>query len=194
MRAVRSFAFFALLLLPAQAIAADPVSADASSPDTSATISGLVVDVSNALPIVGATVRLRQGEKDSLRTTTDANGRYRFTTVPGIYRITIRARGYAESETDDVVVLAGSTTLSGTLRQATTSAQSNLATIGRTTTSARSLSAATTISRQISVAAVTATGQIRLGDQIGTLPGVNFSTSSSVGDDASINLRGFRRG
>ncbi len=177
--------------MPPRAIQADPVSAEANSAITSATVSGRVIDASNALPIVGALVRLRQGEDVSSKTTTDANGLYRFTAVPGIYRVTIRARGYTDSETEGVVVLAGSTTVNATLRQSATSAQSNLATIGRTTTSARALSAATTISRQVSVAAVAATGQIRLGDQIGTLPAVNFTTSSSVGDDARIDLRGF---
>ena len=168
---------------------ADPAPV-ASAPAEAATISGRVVDANNALPVVGAQVQLRQGNV-SQSTTTDASGRYTFTTVPGIYSVTTRARGYGLSETNDVAVLAGSTALNATLRAATTSGQSDLSTIARTTTSARALSAATTISRQISLSAVTSTGQIRVGDQLGTLPGVNFATSSSVGDDASIDLRGF---
>lgn len=191
MRAILSLIVFAFLTLSARATLADTVSPTVESRATSATISGLVLNAGNALPLVGATVRVHQGEGVSLKTITDASGRYHFTVVPGIYRITVHARGYAETETDDVVVLAGSTTVNATLRQSATSAQNNLTTIGRTTTNARALSAATTISRQVSVAAVTATGQIRLGDQIGTLPAVNFSTSSSVGDDAHIDLRGF---
>jgi outer membrane receptor protein involved in Fe transport len=190
MRAVLSLALCSFFMLSAGPIFADP--APVASPATAtATLLGLVVDANNALPIVGADVRLRQGNVASLETTTDADGRYSFTTVPGFYSVTIRAKGYVLSETDDVAVLAGSTTVNATLRAAATSAQSSLTTIASTTTSARSLSAATTISRQVSAAVISSTGQIRVGDQIGTLPGVNFSTSSSVGDDASINLRGF---
>ena len=192
MRAISVFALFVFLVLTAGPSLADSGPPAAGSAATSATISGLVLDANNALPIVGADVVLHQGNVTVLQTTTDANGRYSFTAAPGLYRVTIRAKGYGVSETSDVAVLAGTATeLNATLRASVSNTQSSLTTIGRTTTSARTLSAATTISRQITGAAVTDIGQIRVGDQIGTLPGVNFSTSSSVGDDASIDLRGF---
>jgi outer membrane receptor protein involved in Fe transport len=157
----------------------------------SATISGIVVDQGNALPISGADVLVRQGAADPLTTKTDSSGHYSLAVPPGIYHITIRALGYAPSESDAVTIVAGTFSFDAGLRSAPTNSKSDLATIGRTTASAQSLSAATTISRQVSIDSVALTGQIRVGDQLGTLPAVNFQTSSSVGDDASINLRGF---
>jgi len=181
-------ALAALLIVGSFFIASlGPVDAGAAA----ATIAGIVIDQSNALPISGAEVDLRQGASDRYSTKTDSSGRYSLDVAPGIYTVTIRAAGYAPSETDEVAVVPGSTTLDSALRTAATSSKDALAIIGHTTASAQSLSAATTISRQISVESVSLTGQIRFSDQLGTLPATNFSTSSSVGDDSSLNLRGF---
>jgi outer membrane receptor protein involved in Fe transport len=188
MRAFAALLLGALLVMPEGTALADTPAATSAA---TATVSGLVVDQSNALPIVGARVELRQGSATPISTTTDASGRFSIATVPGIYHITIRAVGYAPSESNDVSVLPGNTTLDTALRAASTNANNGLATIGHTTTNAQSLSAATTISREVSAEELTATGQLRVADQLGTLPATNISTSSSVGDDVSLNLRGF---
>ena len=156
-----------------------------------ASVSGLVVDQGNALPISGAEIDLVRDGAAPRSTKTDNSGRYRLDVAPGIYDVTVRAAGYVVSETDDVAVLAGTTTINTALRLSATSSRSSLTTIGHTTTSAQALSAATTISRQVSVASVTLNGQIRVTDALANLPATNFSTSSSVGDDASLDLRGF---
>jgi hypothetical protein len=162
-----------------------------AQPET-ATIGGLVVDGKTALPISGASVVLTQGGATSAKTATGSDGRYSIAGItPGIYTITIAARGYAPSASNDVAIVGGSTAeLNAALTAATTTDRA-LPVIGRVSSSANTLSAATTISQSIDMQELAATGQVRLVDQLSTLPAVNYSTSSSVGDDVNINLRGF---
>lgn len=182
MRTVAALAALVFALLPfAPAPAAEP-----------ATVTGIVVDRSNALPVTNAVVELRAAKAIVQTTKTDGNGRYTFTVPAAVYDVVVRATGFNVSESDDIALASGTTTtVDESMQSASAGAQATLSTIGRVTANARSLSAATTISRTVSIADVQSTGQIRFGDQLGTLPGVNFQTSSSVGDDASINLRGF---
>jgi outer membrane receptor for ferrienterochelin and colicin len=53
------------------------------------------------------------------------------------------------------------------------------------------LASATTITQSLDITDLIRTGQLRVADQLRTLPALNFSTSSSPGDDATVNLRGF---
>jgi outer membrane receptor protein involved in Fe transport len=155
-----------------------------------AIITGLVIDQKTALPVTGATVTVRQDTAVVASSVTDASGRYTVSGIaPGIYAITIGATGYDSSASNGTVVTSGTTTVSTTLSRSATSAAGTV--IGRVGNSTSALSAATTISQEISMSDLTRTGQIRISDQLGTLPGVNRSTSSSVGDDTSLNLRGF---
>ncbi len=69
-----------------------------------ASLSGRVTDVGNGRPIVGVAVRL---DELSLATSTDADGAYRFTTVPaGTYTLIARRVGY-EMVTKDVSLADG---------------------------------------------------------------------------------------
>ena len=158
-----------------------------------AAIVGTVVDQRTALPVTGATITVSRDGTIVATTTSDGSGHYAITAIaPGVYTITIAANGYDASQTTDLAIAAGSsTTANAALLLSAVSTRNNLTVIGRTSVSSNPLAAATTISQQISPENLTRTGQIRIGDQLATLPGVNFSTSSSVGDDSSINLRGF---
>jgi outer membrane receptor for ferrienterochelin and colicin len=180
---------FSMCFSSPAAIADPSPPATASSNSSSATITGLIVDRFGALPIAGATVDLHRGTLVQTART-DGSGRYVFDAVPGVYTLIFRATGYESVENDDVTVLAGKTTIDVSLAVAIANSKQTLATIGQVTASAHSLSAATSITRVVSLQDLSATGQIRLGDMLGTLPATNFSTSSSVGDDASVNLRG----
>jgi outer membrane receptor protein involved in Fe transport len=166
--------------------------APSSAQTGTATVTGLVVDQRNALPVPGATVTLDKNGAVVASATTDRNGNYVISGIaPGLYNLVVRANGYDISESEDIALVGGATiTLNAGLLLSPTSARNGLQVIGRATTNANPLAAATTISQQISPQLLTDTGQIRIGDQLGTLPALNFSTSSSVGDDASINLRG----
>jgi outer membrane receptor protein involved in Fe transport len=168
-------------------------SGSAIAQTSGAIITGLVVDQKTALPVTGATVTVRQDTKVVASGATDASGRYTVSGIdPGVYSITIGATGYDSSASNDTVVASGTTTLNTALSRSSTG--SGGAVIGRVSNSTNSLGAATTISQQISMSDLTRTGQIRISDQLGTLPAVNRSTSSSVGDDTSLDLRGFGTG
>jgi hypothetical protein len=165
----------------------------AAAQSANAAIAGTVVDQRTALPVTGATITVSRDGTIVATTTSDGRGHYAIATVqPGVYTMTIAANGYDASQTTDLAIAAGSsTTANAALLLSAVSTRNNLTVIGRTSVSSNPLAAATTISQQISPENLTRTGQIRIGDQLATLPGVNFSTSSSVGDDSSINLRGF---
>ena len=161
----------------------------ASAQTSGATITGLVIDQRTALPVGGALVALSQGDKLA-SATTDGSGRYTISNVdPGIYTIVISANGYAPSASYGTVVLSGSNTLNAGL--SLTSNSGGATVIGRVSSNSSSLSAATTISQQINAQSITNVGEIRVADALKSLPATNMSTSSSVGDDTSINLRGF---
>jgi outer membrane receptor protein involved in Fe transport len=164
-----------------------PVFAQANA----ATITGLVIDHRTALPVSGATVKVKQGDVEVSSTSTDGSGHYTISGInPGIYAITIAANGYAPSANNGTVVLAGSNVLNAGL-SLTSNSRSDTDVIGRVSGNSNSLSAATTISQQINAQSITQVGEIRVADALKTLPATNMSTSSSVGDDVSINLRGF---
>jgi hypothetical protein len=165
-----------------------PVRAEAAT----ATLIGLVVDRRSALPVSDAKITLLQGDTTLASAATASDGRFRISDIsPGVYDLTIRAHGYDVSViTALAVVGARETTVNVALIRSDTSVPSTLTTIGRVTTSTNQLLAATTLTQTISMQDVTDTGQIRFTDQLGTLPAVNLSTSSSVGDDVSLNLRG----
>ena len=163
----------------------------ASAQSGTTTISGLVVDQKNALPVSGATVTLSRNGSTVQTVTTNGSGRYTMTGIPpGVYDLTIRARGYGSSESDEIALVANQSLALNAALVIADSNRGGLSTIGHVSTGSSQLSAATTISQSISVENLTRTGQLRVADELATLPAVNFSTSSSVGDDASFNLRG----
>ncbi|HTJ24872.1 MAG TPA: TonB-dependent receptor [Candidatus Limnocylindria bacterium] len=164
----------------------------ASAQSGSTTITGLVIDQKNALPVTGATVTLVKNGTTVETATTTANGRYTLSQIaPGLYTLTIRARGYDVSESNDLAVVGGSTTTINAALVLAATNSSGLSSIGSVSVAANQLAAATTISHEVSAEDLTRTGSIRIADQLASLPATNFSTSSSVGDDSSINLRGF---
>ena len=178
------------LLLALLSLVTAPIMAD----DAKATVQGRVVDERNALPIAGAAVTLARGGANVATTTTDSGGRFSIANVdPGTYDLAIRASGYSGSSSSNIVVTGGGTVnLNAALAASQASGAANFRTIGRVSTSANAaLAAATTITQSISVENLARTGQLRVADQLGTLPALNVTTSSSPGDDVSVNIRGF---
>lgn len=156
-----------------------------------ATVIGTVVDQRSALPIKDATVELLSGVTVSASAKTDAYGSFAISDVtPGTYDVSVAAKGYSPSTTLNVGVAAGAVvTLNAALVQAANT--SNLHTIGTVTVTGSALASATAITQVVNVQNVVSTGQIRFANLLATLPAINLSTSSSPGDDVSINIRGF---
>ena len=163
-----------------------------SAADSSATVQGRVVDQQNALPIQNATVTLLRSGVEVASGKTDSFGNFSIGGVAaGVYDVVVRANGYTTSANQHVLVTAGSTV---NLSSALVAASSNVATarsLGRVTVSASSLSSATAITQNVPTVNLVQQGQQRFVNQLNYLPAVNVVTSSSPGDDTTINLRGF---
>ena len=179
-----------LLLAAALSLISLPALAQSST----STITGSVVDQRNALPVAGATVSLIRAGSTIHVVHTGGDGRFRFKDVVlGIYDVTISASGYTPSSSNSVAVASGTTiNLDSALYLSQTSASTGFRTIGRVSSSAnKALTAVTTISQDVSPEELLRTGQIRVTDQLESIPGMNVNTSSSPGDDSSVNIRGF---
>ena len=158
------------------------------------TVSGSLVDQSGGVPVSNATVTLFQGGRVIATTQSDANGAFTFPNEPaGVYAVEVRAEGYGSVRSSDLVATSGSTTQFRAVLQRQSSRSSEVREIGRVSASqGRSqLSTSTTITQTLSSDQVINSGYNRIGDALGTLPGVTLSgLSSSVGDDLSVNIRG----
>jgi hypothetical protein len=158
---------------------------------TQATVTGTVLDQQSALPIKGASVILLQGGKEITSAATDAFGAFTIANVnPGVYDVSVRAKGYSRSTSLNVLVAGGATvTLNAALIAAENS--SNVHSLGRVSVTAQALTSATAITQTVNILNIAQNGKIRFADQLATLPATNLATSSSPGDDISINIRGF---
>jgi outer membrane receptor protein involved in Fe transport len=168
--------------------AAAPIAAPARG-DT--TISGRILDAQAGLPVPNAQIELDRGGTKVAGTVTDAGGVFTFKDEPGgTYSFVIRAAGYETTRAPDLVIEAGQPEVefqtainreTGGLKQI-----AQVANAGRT-----SMQTSTTINTHIDTSILTDENFQRLGDVLTAVPGVITSTSSSVGDDMSLSIRGF---
>jgi len=169
-----------------------PASAQVQS---SGGIQGTLIDQAGGVPVSNANVVLLQGTRRVATTKSAADGTFQFPNIaPGVYTLELRAEGYSGARSQDIAVTAGSSTaFRATLERASTNS-SQLQEIGHVSSSSGrgSLSTSTTIGQSISGDLIEGEGYNRIGDALSTLPGANLSgLSSSLGDDISINIRGF---
>lgn len=153
-------------------------------------VSGRILETSAGLPVGGAKVELRRGGTVVGKTTTSADGSFSFSRlVAGTYSISISASGYQPTvvplafERGQPVVEVQTALVPGTtgLREiAVVSANSRAA-----------LQTSATINSNLPPALIIDQNYARAGDALATLPFVTASTSSSLGDDESLSLRGF---
>ena len=171
-------------LLPATVLAAE----------TGTDVVGQVLDANSGLPIANADVKLQQGDKTVAETKTASDGSYRFANEPqGIYSVEIFAQGHLGVRSRDLVLIRSERSVQYVVALQTSSGtNSQLKTIGSVTVGGRdSLQTSTTINRSIDPQILQSENYMRAGDALATVPGLNLSTSSAVGDDASISIRGF---
>ena len=185
-----AFSLLATLAVPDVALAQAAPAAPATS-----TISGSLVDQAGGVPVSNATVTLFQNGRQIVATKSDANGGFQFQNQPaGVYTVEVRAEGYGGVRSSDLVASPGSTTQFRAVLQRASTSSGQLTEIGRVSAAQgrNQLSTATTISQTLPSALVINQGYNRIGDALGVLPGVNLSgLSSSIGDDLSVNIRGF---
>jgi|GEM_PF-1270494 Carboxypeptidase regulatory-like domain/TonB-dependent Receptor Plug Domain len=151
-------------------------------------VSGRIYDAQGGLPVPNATVELDQGTLKVATTKTDSNGGFTFPRVsPGTYTLLITAGGYQTSRSNTFVVEYGepSVTFQGAIFRST-----GLKTIAQVSTTG-GLQATATLNDNLSPSVLQDQNYVRAGDALGTLPFITSSTSSSIGDDETLQLRGF---
>ncbi len=164
------------------------VPAPPGTPQNANVLTGTVVDRSTGLPISGVSVTA-VGKAASA--TTDANGRFQISLPAGVYVFEARIRGYQTAQTDNVALLANSSsTITLSLNRA--ESQSSYREIARTTVRSNdALQPAAVIQHTISAATELANGTLRADRAIEELPNVVFSTGlKTPGIDGYIALRG----
>jgi len=181
---MRSARFLLLLLFPpfwVPAVAADGV-----------TVTGRILDAQGGLPVPNATVQLDRNGVRVAAAITDVGGTFRINGVlPGIYAVFISASNYQTTRVaPDLLVTSESTEVS--FQTAVSRQPAGLRQIGYVVASQRaSLQTTTTINTHIDTSILQSENFQRLGDVLTTVPGVITSTSSSVGDDMSLSIRGY---
>ncbi len=175
-----------LIALSALLVAAVPAAAAGGT-----TISGRILDTQGGLPVANATIELER--KGTLVATgrTDAGGNFRILDQPsGTYAVYIRAAGYQTTRVlPDLLVSAELPEVA--FQTAIARQPQGLKQIGYVTTGRNALQTTTTINTHIDAAVIQSEGYQRLADVLTTVPGVITSTSSSVGDDMTLSIRGY---
>jgi outer membrane receptor protein involved in Fe transport len=183
---MKRFYTFALMLVVS--VACLPIAGAAAE---GSTVTARILDTQGGLPIPGATVELDSaGGKVSVGRT-DAFGTATLTNVPpGRYVVYIRANGYQTARlSPDLMVAAGVPEVGF---QTALSRANGLKTIGYVTSAGRlALQTTSTINTPVDTSMLQSENYQRLGDLLNTVPGVTTFTSSSVGDDMSLSIRGF---
>lgn len=153
-------------------------------------IEGRIVDVRNGLPIPGASIAIESKGTTIARTTTAADGTFKVAVAePGTYSVVIAAQNYQPTQVTGVVVAPGV----AMVRFRTALAPGNqLQTIARVANDTSAIARSSTVTESVNPALMQQQDIPRIGDLLGTLPGVTANaSSSSVGDDESISIRGF---
>ena len=157
---------------------------------TGTTIAGRVLVAQGGLPVPSATVEVfRDGTRQN-PVQTDAAGVFTISGAqPGTYSFTIRAAGYQPTRAQDVLVTGQARV---DFQVAVNRESAGLKQIAQTSVARnQSLQTSTTINTHVDTSALQDQNFQRLGDLLNTVPGVITSTSSSVGDDMSLSIRGF---
>ena len=155
------------------------------------TISGRVLDAQGGLPVSNATIEFLRNGTRVATAHTDANGTFRVTgQAPGTYTVFIRANGYETTRIAPDLLVTGEVEVS--FQTAIGRARAGLKQIGYVATAGRTaLQTSSTINTHIDTDILQSENFQRLGDVLTTVPGVITSTSSSVGDDMSLSIRGY---
>ena len=155
------------------------------------TISGRILDTQGGLPVPNATVELERNGTRAATGRTDAGGNFRIPDQPpGTYAVFIRAAGYQTTRiAPDLLVSAELSEVS--FQTAIARQLQGLKQIGYVTTSRTALQTTTTINTHVDASVIQSENYQRLADVLTTVPGVITSTSSSVGDDMTLSIRGY---
>lgn len=155
------------------------------------TIAGRVLDVDGGLPVPNAVVTLEHGSANAGTAKTSADGAFVFKNEPpGVYNIYVRADGYETSKSEDVFVLANESQV--TVQTAIARVSNSFRTIAAVRVAGNvALQTSATINEHINPEVLQDQNYMRAGDALAALPFVNGATSSSIGDDLGLSIRGY---
>lgn len=156
------------------------------------TVSGRILDTQGGLPVPNATVELYHNGTSVASAVTDASGTFRIPgQAPGTYVVYIRARGYQMTRvTPDLLIATDQAEVA--FQAAVSRVPQGLKQIGYVVTSGRTaLQTTSTINTYVDTSLLQSENFQRLGDVLTTVPGVITATSSSVGDDMTLSIRGY---
>ena len=162
-----------------------------ASASAGATIAGRIVSLEGGLPVANAKVVLEHGAGVAGTAETNADGAFSFgNEAPGVYDVQVSADGYQTAVSDDIIVLANESQINVSMALAAES--SGIRTIATEHVSANaSLQTSATINDHVDASVLQAQDYMRSGDALAALPFVNSSTSSSIGDDLTLSIRGY---
>lgn len=192
MRSLRGLFAACSVLLLSVASAAE-VRAD-NAPPSGAAVHGVIVDGDGGLPIPGAHVEAAcAGTAGPAVTTTRGDGSFTLTGLPtGQCVLTVSAPDYQTARSRDLLLGPGDRLELSIALTPVSSGISAARTIGRVTVAANStLQTSTTINAHVEPSVLQTHNYMRAGDALISMPGVNTYTSSSVGDDLAVSIRGF---
>ena len=151
-----------------------------------------VLDTQGGLPVPNITVELDSNGKQVATARTDAGGAATFVSVaPGTYAVLMHGTGYQTTRLQPDLIVSNDVP-EVAFQVAVSRARQGLKTIGYVATAGRqSLQTSATINAYVDTALLQSENFQRLGDVLTTVPGVTTQTSSSVGDDMSLSIRGF---
>lgn len=164
----------------------------AAAPAATTTVSGRILDTQGGLPVPNATVELVRGGVHVATGRTDAAGNFRISgIVSGTYIVLVNANGYQPTRlSPDLLVSSEAPEVS--FQMAISRARLGLKQIGYVVAGGRTaLQTTATINTHVDMNVLQSQGFQRAADVLTTVPGIITSTSSSVGDDMSLSIRGF---
>ena len=164
----------------------------AAAPAATTTVSGRILDTQGGLSVPDATVELVRSGVHVATGRTDAAGNFRIPGIsPGTYVVLVNANGYQATRlSPDLLVSPEVPEVS--FQIAINRVRQGLKQIGYVVAGGRtSIQTTATISTHVDANILQSQGFQRFGDVLTTVPGVITSTSSSVGDDMSLSIRGF---
>ena len=169
------------------AVCPPPVRAQNSG---TAVISGRILETSAGLPVGGAQLQLLSGPSVVDTTTTTSDGTFAFKNVAaGTYSVVISASGYQTTRTPPITVSPGQVSVD--FQTAIAPVAAGLQQIANVVSSRQALQTSATINQSLPPNIILDQNYIRAGDALSQLPFVSSSTSSSLGDDESVSIRGF---
>lgn len=155
------------------------------------TVGGRILAVDGGLPVPNAKVQLEHGSTVVATASTGADGSFAFANQsPGVYNLQVSAAGYQTTISGDVVVLRNESQLNVNLALEQTAVGDRTIASEHVSSNA-SLQTSATINDHVDASVLQAQDYMRAGDALATLPFVNSSTSSSIGDDLMLSIRGY---